>query len=107
MKKIETLRYFPLAESMAPSSAILELFVSESPIFGFRTFWGQNSRTYFGDRGINLYQISGRDSPLICAETVCFGVTKTLRRFGMVAVHSGLGSLICRVSVDMDISMCG
>jgi len=35
MKKIATLRYFALADSMAPFSAVLELFASESPIFGF------------------------------------------------------------------------
>jgi len=33
MKKAETLNYFPLTDSMAPSSAILELLASELPVF--------------------------------------------------------------------------
>jgi len=51
VKKIVTLRYFPLADSVTPFSAVLELFAFESPIFGFCTFWGPNSRTDFGDGG--------------------------------------------------------
>jgi len=47
IKKIESLRYFPLTNSMAPSSAILELFASESPIFGLCTFWSPNSADVF------------------------------------------------------------
>jgi len=58
MRKMETLRYFQLADSMASPSAVLELFVSESPIFGFCIFRGLNYRTDFGVVGTNLYQIS-------------------------------------------------
>jgi len=40
-RRKQRLRYFPLADSVAPFSAVLELFASiasESPIFGFCIF---------------------------------------------------------------------
>jgi len=41
MKKTLTLRYFPLADGVARTSAVLELFGSESPIIGFAHFGAQ------------------------------------------------------------------
>jgi len=46
-----------------------ELLASEWPIFRFRTFWGPTSSDVFQT---NLYQPSGRDSPIIRADQVYF-----------------------------------
>jgi len=74
-KKRETLGYFPFPDCMAPSSAILELFASKSPINvgsklpdGFQR-WGTN------------HQISGHDSPIICAEQFYVEVSKNCTAF--------------------------
>jgi len=89
------LGYFPLADSMAPSSDVLELFASESPIFGFCTFWGSNSRMDFGDGGTNLYQ-----DPFICAVPVYVEISKKIAPFqnGHCPIASGVdknGSQFC------------
>jgi len=40
MKKLDSLSYFPLAATLALSSAVLELLASESPIFRFLQILG-------------------------------------------------------------------
>jgi len=67
-KKRETLGYFTLADSMALSSAVLELLTSESPIFRFRTFWGHKHPDEFRRWGTNLHHVSRHDNPIIYAQ---------------------------------------
>jgi len=64
MKNTQTLRYFPLEDSMVPSLAVVKLFASVSAIFGFCIFWGQTSGR-ISEMGTNLYQITGHGSPII------------------------------------------
>jgi len=87
--KLETFGYFPLADRMALSLAVLELLIYESSIFRFCTFWGTNTQTDFGDgRPIfskfqDIITQSSTQSKFRC------GYEK-LHRFKMVAVQSCL-----------------
>jgi len=75
-KKTDTLGCSPLRDSMALTSAILELLTSESPIFRFCTFWRHKHLDGFRRWETNLHKVLGHDSPIICAEHVYFGVPK-------------------------------
>jgi len=69
-----------------PSSTVLELFPSKSPIFVICTFWGPNSRTDFEDGGPIILE---HDSSIICVNQFVSAFQK-IGPFKMVPVQSGL-----------------
>jgi len=87
MKKIEAPHYFLLADSMASPSAILELFASESPIFGFCTFWGPNSRNV---TNWTLWE-----------QQLCLTAT-LLKTYSLKEVHTAIGKLHNGLAAGLD-----
>jgi len=100
LEKLESLGYFSLGDCMDLSPVILVLWASESPIFRFGIFWGPKPLDGFHRRGINLYQPSGHDNPVICADcrTGLFRCFDKLRHFEMIIVQS------CHSGVDKNCS---
>jgi len=82
MKKIETLRYFPLTDSMAPSLAVLVIpYSSPNRLFSIFAHFGAQTPERISETGDPSLPNLRHDRTIICAESVCYGVPKNCAVF--------------------------